>query len=589
MRNFIRPVALALTLALFLTVCVPASAQVQPTIRVYLKKLGVQDSIFIDFEGSYMVEGGGVALEDGASAVVVLRGDTLVLHAGGASVVLGESAKLIRCEPDGGFYVGNSGLFEGDLALHVVDGVILPVLHIDIESYLLGVVPYEMGDTFPLEALKAQAIAARTYALRRSGSPGLYDVEDGTNDQVFQGRDSASPLSEQAVRETTSVCGIYNGALANCYYSASNGGQTELGEHVWQNEDEEFGHLDMRDDPYDLQNEDSVVKRYTIAKAPGEEGVGDALHTVLVRALQASLREQGHKAEDDLVRIDEVLQVTPITPKFEGDSRLMTELRVVVKVSVRDRLSEGVPAVTAAPDAGEQAGTVLTEAVPPTYTAYRPLDQEYEVVLPYFGEGGCEQAMDLSINVMPNELVTVVDADESFIVEARRYGHGVGLSQRGAQQMAQQGMTVNQILSFYYPGMTLATVALERSPMPTPDALLMSTPAPSPSPTPRPTLMPVTTDSLPEGAYVAFVSNIEDDSSLNLRNGPNMSADVLRRLFKYQELIVLESTEDGWSHVKTDVLEGYVRTEFLQTVEQAPAPQVTPDAAKPTPEATREP
>ena len=79
--------------------------------------------------------------------------------------------------------------------------------------------------------------------------------------------------------------------------------------------------------------------------------------------------------------------------------------------------------------------------------------------------------------------------------------------------------------------------------------------------------MPVTREKLPKGAYIAVVSNISEESSLNLRERPSLSSDVLRRLYKNQELIVLEDTKDGWSHVKTDVIEGYVRSEYLQTAE----------------------
>ena len=85
---------------------------------------------------------------------------------------------------------------------------------------------------------------------------------------------------------------------------------------------------------------------------------------------------------------------------------------------------------------------------------------------------------------------------------------------------------------------------------------IMATPAPTPSPPPRPTMMPVTREGMPKNAYVAVVSNIDDDSSLNLREAPTLSSEVIRRLYKNQELIVLKSRKDGWSHVKTDVIEG---------------------------------
>ena len=80
--------------------------------------------------------------------------------------------------------------------------------------------------------------------------------------------------------------------------------------------------------------------------------------------------------------------------------------------------------------------------------------------------------------------------------------------------------------------------------------------------------MPVTADQLPEGAYLASVEGIDDDSSLNLRAEPNTAAEVIMRLYKHQQLIVLETCEDpAWAKVKTDVIEGYVMVSFLSPVE----------------------
>ena len=112
--------------------------------------------------------------------------------------------------------------------------------------------------------------------------------------------------------------------------------------------------------------------------------------------------------------------------------------------------------------------------------------------------------------------------------------------------------------------------ALERRPLPTVNMEIMATPEPTPSPSPRPTLMPVSADNLPEGAYLAVVTNIDDDSSLNLRESPSLSAQVLRRLLKNQQLVVLSTDGAGWAHVRTDVVEGYVRNEYLQSVQKEP-------------------
>lgn len=563
-RLFVLPFAL---LILIIAVAFPASADTPSSIRVYLRRLQVEDTLRVTVKGQYATQDGRLSFSDGAKLVVVLRGDQLVLHTGQTAVVMGSSIKLVRCQSETpGYLLLNDGIgmYEGDLSLDIVENAIRPILTINVEDYLLGVVPFEMGDSFPLEALKAQAVTARTYALRKSGSSGAYDVEDTTNDQAYRGRTTSSPLSEQAVTETKGLCGVYRGALASCFYSASNGGQTELGQHVWPTDaPDAYGYMDMRDDPYDLENRNSVVKRYTLQKKPGEKGIGEALHQALTTAMGEQLSALGVEADGELVRFDEIQSVEAVTPKYDGDSRLMTELRFTVKISVRDYTFRQTPSPQPAASSTPHADETPAPTATPAFSPYRKVKEAVTVTLPIFTEA--ERAMGLSINVSQNELITVSDIGSAFLIESRRFGHGVGMSQRGAEQMARQyGMTYEQILAFYYPGMGLVSYDTGSAPLPTLNAELMATPAPTPSPTPRPTLMPVSTNQMPEGAYLAIVSNIDEDSTLNLREQPNTSAEVIRRLYKNQPLIILSVSKDGWAHVKTDVMEGYVRSEYLQ-------------------------
>ena len=563
-RLFVLPFAL---LILIMAVAFPASADTPSSIRVYLRRLQVEDTLRVTVKGQYATQDGRLSFSDGAKLVVVLRGDQLVLHTGQTAVVMGSSIKLVRCQSKTPGYLllnDGTGMYEGDLSLDIVENAIRPILTINVEDYLLGVVPFEMGDSFPLEALKAQAVTARTYALRKSGSSGAYDVEDTTNDQAYRGRTTSSPLSEQAVTETKGLCGVYRGALASCFYSASNGGQTELGQHVWPTDaPDAYGYMDMRDDPYDLENRNSVVKRYTLQKKPGEKGIGEALHQALTTAMGEQLSALGVEADGELVRFDEIQSVEAVTPKYDGDSRLMTDLRFTVKISVRDYTFRQTPSPQLAASSTPHADETPAPTATPAFSPYRKVKETVTVTLPIFTEA--ERAMGLSINVSQNELITVSDIGSAFLIESRRFGHGVGMSQRGAEQMARQyGMTYEQILAFYYPGMGLVSYDTGSAPLPTLNAELMATPAPTPSPTPRPTLMPVSTTQMPEGAYLAVVSNIDEDSTLNLREQPNTSAEVIRRLYKNQPLIVLSVSKDGWAHVKTDVMEGYVRSEYLQ-------------------------
>ena len=549
-----------------------AEAQISSTIRVYLKRLGIADTLHIETVGSYMLDDESMFFADGTQLDVSLRNGKLVLHTGTAAIIMGERIRLVRCE-DGetvGLRINGSNLYEGDLQLDIVSDAIRPILSIHIEDYLLGVVPFEMGDSFPLEALKAQAIAARTYALRKSGSDQDYDVEDTTNDQAFRGRTTNSPLSEQAVRETEGLCGTYNGHLAQCFYSASNGGQTELGQHVWPtSEPDAYGYMSMRDDPYDYENDASMVKRYTLPKNAKKGGINEALHQVLVAALSDDLMRLGKQTEADCVRIDEILDAALLSPRFEGESRLMTQMQLTMRISVREctyRAASGSDLSGTAPVTPGPSATPSPTPRPtatPSYTEYVQLSDAFTVTIPIFPT--LEQAMGLSISTAKNELYSIIDIGSAYLIESRRYGHGVGMSQRGAEQMARKyGMTYTDILAFYYPGMSVERYELVRQSVRTPDMQVFATPAPTPSPTPRPTLMPVTVNSMPKGSYLAEVANISDDSSLNLREAPSLSSDIVRRLYKNQQLIVLNVSRDGWAHVKTDVVEGYVRSEYLQ-------------------------
>lgn len=92
---------------------------------------------------------------------------------------------------------------------------------------------------------------------------------------------------------------------------------------------------------------------------------------------------------------------------------------------------------------------------------------------------------------------------------------------------------------------------------------LSSTAGPAPTVTPRPTLMPVT-KPLEAGQWYATVTEISEDSSLNLRSRPDLSSDILMRLYKNQRLLVVQRCpEEGWVQVETDSISGYVMESYL--------------------------
>ncbi len=552
-------------------------------IRVLLTRLNLTDEAWMTLEGRYLArcaDGTEVLLPPGARITVLLRRNRLILFHDGLSLSAGSELKLLRRQ-DGDLEHGirfnlQSGVYPGDLTLTVKDGAIRPLLTLPLEKYLLGVVPYEMSDSFPLEALKVQAVCARTYALSKLHGSAEWDVVDNTNDQVFRGIPDKSENTARAVEETAGLVLTYNSKLITAWYSASNGGQTELPGNIWKG-DGIPGCFAMTEDPWDAQNPESTVRTAVLNRD------GSGLSAGMLRLIRAALEKDPEfsdyrLSDTDEIRVDAIRSVVLTTPRYQAPSRLMTKLELTLDVSAV--LKEGRTGRIAAGRITDEDELHFDEIELPAHSASPAVSPVPETnnVSSLTSAGTCTVTLDLfpetvfllglSVYGANNEIITVTETGNSFTLTAGRYGHGVGMSQRGAQYQASEGKkTYKQILDFYYPGAKLKQYAGESAPLPTPDPLLGETPGPIPTATPRPTLMPVT-EPLPEGAWLASVENIDDDSTLNLREKPSAGSKVLRRLYKHQPLIVLEESEvTGWVRVRTDVIEGYVMYSFLQKTE----------------------
>ena len=501
-------------------------------IRVLRTRLNLTNEAWMTLEGRYLARGENgteALLPAGAKITVLLRKGQLALFHDGLALNMGKELKLLR-RRDGDVEPGIrfnlfAGVYPGDLTLTIKDSAIQPVLKLPLESYLPGVVPYEMSDSFPIEALKVQAICARTYALSKMNASGEYDVVDNTNDQVFRGIPDQCENTVRAVEETEGLILTWKDKLITAWYSASNGGQTELPENVWGG-DNIPGCFAMTDDPWDLQNPDSTVRTAMLGKDGSglSRGMLRLLHTALSKEAELAGRLP-EKTED--LKVDAIRTVKVTTPRFKAPSRLMTKLKMTVDA---------------------YGGT-------------------WDVTLDLFPEAVF--LLGLSVYGADNEIITVTEDEKAFTLTAGRFGHGVGMSQRGAQQMAAEGgKTFKEILAFYYPGAKIKRYNGKAAAPSTPDPVLGETPGPIPTATPRPTPMPVT-EELPEEAWLASVEHIDDDSTLNLREKPSAGSKIVMRLYKHQKLIVLEEAEvTGWLHVKTDVIEGYVMMSFLEKVEE---------------------
>ena len=281
--------------------------------------------------------------------------------------------------------------------------------------------------------------------------------------------------------------------------------------------------------------------------------LSDELTALLFAGMEKTLKKGGWDTAADSFRVDEITAVTLTDPVRKG-SKQYQSLEISFVWSGRKPAGSG--------EGSSLAERTVIEADSTVLGAFETAEEEATVTLSVYDE--VLPLLNLSVAGMNNELLTVTEEDDAFLIESRRFGHGVGMSQRGAQQMASAyDMTFTEILAFYYPGMQLMKTGAGALPLTTVEPNLAETPGPSATPTPRPTLMPVSATPGPE-ERLASVENIAEDSSLNLRDEPSSLGNILMRLYCHQKLLVLNDCDaEGWVHVRTDAAEGYVMEKFL--------------------------
>lgn len=176
----------------------------------------------------------------GEYPLAAATGDALVLRpVGGAPIRIPGGVPLSVTPPSTGFLEWEGRPYRGEFTVFRAGAGVTVVNRLPLEDYLLGVVPRELPpDLFPeLEALKAQALAARTYALRPRDAyrERGYDLCSGPACQVYGGAAAERPLSTRAVRETAGEAIYHDGALIDALYTAACGGHTENAENVFTN------------------------------------------------------------------------------------------------------------------------------------------------------------------------------------------------------------------------------------------------------------------------------------------------------------------------------------------------------------------
>lgn len=549
--NSAQKIAIALIVALITTsfyglaeasgvVSAPMSSQVETAngmVRVYLSSLGNPSSLSLTIVGNYSVNGNtSQSLGSGSNVTVGFSSSTgeLTLTRNGVKTNMGSQFALRRHSTTGtnGIKIAQGrkpeNPYPGDLSFQAVKQStgsykLYTVAHVYMENYLYGVLPYEMGNSAHIEALKAQAVAARTYTVRmmQSRSSGYYDVVDTTNDQVYNGTPTGNANCVAAVDGTKGIVVKNGGSYTATYYSASNGGQTESIANAWGTSG--YSYLSVKDDPFDLANPDSTVKKYTVYSAASSNNA--ALLSLLKTKAVAALKSSGYAATTENTTLQTVKSITPHTPKYAAPSKLYTKLDFELTAATRN-----------------SAGNSVNANVTVTFAIFTEL----------------ESTLGMSIQSTANELWSVAKSGSNFVLEARRYGHGLGLSQRGAMYMGKLGYTYDKILGFYFNDCQRVRVSFTNS-------ILNANSSES--------IVTVEDPASFEGsdaACTAVVKLVGSSSSLAIR-AEKSSAGKLLGVLANNSPVNVYANDGTWCFIRFGNIKGYVPTNALTLSGSAPA------------------
>lgn len=398
---------LVLSFCLFYMACTPrASEPVRmpgPYIRVLLDTVSEKDSLF--FEGGYALHSEEARYEFGkknrrlfiqplTNGVQLFNQNRNLLYKNHSPIILKPMTADSRF-----LYHGQS--FAGSIFIQSVSENSVSIVNkVLLEEYLRGVVPAEIpsGRKSDYEAIKAQAIAARTYAIGRleSNKDKNYDLRATIADQVYAGTHKYMPFADQAIAETKGVVITYNGQPATIYYHSTCGGYLEAAENIWP--ETNF--------PYLAGGSDAVSDVYSCSASPYfrwlENRSIDHLDSLFSQQYNHSSLQQ------------------PVT-----DTTTVTLQIKILKRTSKGRVTE------------LQIDYADTSVVLSGYKIRRFL-------------------ADRNGKYLPSNLFYFSQPDDSTLtIHGGGYGHGVGMCQYGALNMARRGFKHYHILNKYFPGTKL--------------------------------------------------------------------------------------------------------------------------------------
>ncbi|BAZ45135.1 amidase enhancer [Chondrocystis sp. NIES-4102] len=306
-------------------------------------------------------------------------------------------------------------LYGGSLKLQPnAHGEYTLVNDVPLETYLRGVVPYEIGANAPPQAVAAQTIIARTYALRnlRRFAVDDYQLCATVHCQVYKGLNDANPISDRAIANTAGLVLTYENELIDALYSSTTGGVTARFEDAWNGEAR----------PYLQSVIDAPIPLWDLAKYPLDNEQTFRQFINMTKGFNETVREgvfRWHKKRS-------IADLNQDLRKYLQKTRHpLADFQTIYSMQVQERSPSGrILTLNIETDKGtiELHKNEIRSALQPPRSTFFYLQPLYK----------------------NNQL-------DGYAFIGGGFGHGVGLSQYGSYNLANLGWSAERILAFYYP------------------------------------------------------------------------------------------------------------------------------------------
>ncbi len=379
-------------------------------------------------------------------------------------------------------------LFAGDIKVQPNSyGTYTLVNQVPVESYLRGVVPHEIGASAPKNSIEAQAVLARTYALRnlRRFAIDNYEICADTQCQVYFGLAQTDPKSDRAIAATAGQVLTYGNELVDALYSSTTGGITARFTDVWNGEDRPYltPVIDSLQPKWDLAqrplSDEANFRAFISLKNGFNEDGWEAFRwdrKASVEEISTTMREYLSNRQHPLANFNQITNLTVVERAPSGRVQKLTvetdlgsfdlikDEAVKALVPPRSLLFYVEPIMETPKAKTSNTGEKKPEAVTTPANSQVASSQaaagesnpgaEQSAIAQAGSEGGSAERPGEE----PAPVKQTAPVLTGFRFVGGGFGHGVGMSQTGAYNLGEKGYSYQQILQFYYPGTQLQPI-----------------------------------------------------------------------------------------------------------------------------------